>query len=86
MGNRCNDYYLLLGNQELESIEGIQDLQERSSGGRFGGAPVEFSVELRWNVRWSSAGMFGGAPVEFSVELRWSSGGHSRKRAKRGPA
>jgi hypothetical protein len=48
MGNRCNDYYLLLGNQELERVEGIRDLQERSSGGVFGGAPVEFSVELRW--------------------------------------
>jgi hypothetical protein len=41
MGNRCNDYYLLLGNQELERVEGIWDLQERSSGGVFGGAPVD---------------------------------------------
>jgi hypothetical protein len=63
MGNRCNDYYLLLGNQELERVEGIQDLQERSSGG-----------------------VFSGAPVQFLVELWWSSGGHSRKRAKQGPA
>jgi hypothetical protein len=60
MGNRCNDYYLLLVNQELERIEGIGDLQERSSSGVFSGAPVEFSVELRWNFRWSS----GGAPVD----------------------
>jgi hypothetical protein len=60
MGNRCNDYYLLLGNQELERVEGIRDLQERSSSGVFGGAPVEFSVELRWNFWWSS----GGAPVD----------------------
>jgi hypothetical protein len=49
MGNRCNDYYLLLGNQQLERVEGIQDLQEWSSGGVFGGAPVEVSVELRWS-------------------------------------
>jgi hypothetical protein len=47
MGNRCNDYYLLLGNQELERVEVIRDLQERSSGGVFGGAPVEFSVDIR---------------------------------------
>jgi hypothetical protein len=60
MGNRCNDYYLLLGNQELERVEGIRDLQERSSGGVFGRAPMEFSVELWWNFQWSS----GGAPVD----------------------
>jgi hypothetical protein len=60
MGNPCNDYYLLLGHQELERVEGIQDLQERSSSGVFGGAPVAFSVELQWNFRWSS----GGAPVD----------------------
>jgi hypothetical protein len=41
MGNRYNDYYLLLGNQELERVEGIRDLQEWSSSGVFGGAPVE---------------------------------------------
>jgi hypothetical protein len=86
MGNWCNDYYLLLGNQELERVEGIRDIQERSSGGVFGRAPVEFSVELRWNFRWSSSGIFGGAPVEFLVELWWSSSGCSRKRDKRGPA
>jgi hypothetical protein len=68
MGNRCNDYYLLLGNQELERVEGIRDLQEWSSSGGFGGAPVEFSVELPCNFRWSSGGIFGGAPVE----LRWT--------------
>jgi hypothetical protein len=68
MGNRCNDYYSLLGNQELERVEGIRDLQERSSGGVFGGAPVEFSVEPWWNFWWSSGGIFGGAPVE----LRWT--------------
>jgi hypothetical protein len=68
MGNWCNDYYLLLGNQELERVEGIWDLQEQSSGGVFGGALVEFSVELQWNFRWSSGGIFGGAPVE----LRWT--------------
>jgi hypothetical protein len=52
MGNRCNDYYLLLGNLELERVEGIQDLQEWSSSGVFsgvfGGAPVEVLVELQW--------------------------------------
>jgi hypothetical protein len=68
MGNRCNDYYLLLGNQELERVEGIRDLQERSSGGVFGGALLEFSVELWWNFRWSSGGRFGRA----LVELRWT--------------
>jgi hypothetical protein len=51
MGNWCNDYYLLLGNPELERVEGIQDLQERSSSGVFGGAPVEFSVELQWSFQ-----------------------------------
>jgi hypothetical protein len=68
MGNQCNDYYWLLGNQELERVEGIRDLQERSSGGVFSRAPVEFSVELRSNVWWSSGGICGGAPVE----LRWT--------------
>jgi hypothetical protein len=41
MGNWCNNYYLLLGNQELERVEGIQDLQEWSSSGVFSRAPVE---------------------------------------------
>jgi hypothetical protein len=41
MGNRYNDYYLLLGNQELERVKGIRDLQEWSSSRVFGGAPVE---------------------------------------------
>jgi hypothetical protein len=41
MGNWCNDYYLLLSNQELERVEGIQDLQEWSSSRVFGGALVE---------------------------------------------
>jgi hypothetical protein len=68
MGNQYNDYYLLLGNQQLERVEGIQDLQERSSSGVFGGAPVEFSVETRCNFRWSSGGIFGGAPVD----LQWT--------------
>jgi hypothetical protein len=34
MGNRGNDYYLLLGNQELERVGGIRDLQ---------------TAELRWS-------------------------------------
>jgi hypothetical protein len=55
---------LLFGNPELGRVEGIRGLQERSSGGVFGGAPVEFSVELRWSFRWSSGGVFGGAPVD----------------------
>jgi hypothetical protein len=71
MGNWCNDYYLLLGNPELERVEGIQDLQERSSSGVFGGAPVEFSVEFLVELQWS---------------FWWSSSGCSHNRAKQGPA
>jgi hypothetical protein len=38
--------------------------KERSSGRVFGRAPVEFLVELRWNVRWSSGRISGGASVD----------------------
>jgi hypothetical protein len=34
MGNQCNDYYLLLGDQEIERVGGIRDLQR---------------AELRWS-------------------------------------
>jgi hypothetical protein len=37
---------LLFGNPELGRVEGIQGLQGQSSRGVFGGAPVEFVVEL----------------------------------------
>jgi hypothetical protein len=60
MGNWGNDYYLLLGNQELEGVRGIRDLQKS-------GAPVEFSVQLRWKFWWSSGGISGGAPVDVHV-------------------
>jgi hypothetical protein len=55
MGNQCNDYYLLLGNHELERVEGIRDLQEWSSSGVFSGALVECLVELQWHFQWSSS-------------------------------
>jgi hypothetical protein len=69
MGNRCNDYYLLLGNQELERVEGIWDLQERSSGGVFGRAPVECLVELRWSSSGRSCKRAKRGPA-----YEWSSG------------
>jgi hypothetical protein len=49
MGNQCNNYYLLLGNQELENIEGIQDLQKWSSSGVSSRVFSRVLVELRWS-------------------------------------
>jgi hypothetical protein len=57
MGNWGNDYYLLLGNQELEGVGGSQDLQR---------------AELQWSFQQSSSGNFGGALVEYPVELWWT--------------
>jgi hypothetical protein len=57
MGNRGNDYYLLLGNQELEGVGGIWDLQRVE-------LQWKFLVELQWKFRWSSSGISGGAPVD----------------------
>jgi hypothetical protein len=57
MDNWRNDYYLLLGNQELEGVGEIWDIQRS-------GAPVEFSVEPQWKFQQSSGRISGGAPVD----------------------